>query len=141
MYLSTKKHYFCLTNYKICINKGAMTTLEKIGTKIRNIRVAKGLTQENIAEQLGMSHSGYAKIERGEVDMNISRLEQIAQKFCVDLAEIVQTNEVNNFNNHGTCSAFGMNATVNFHISKEEFENMKKEIGELKKQIAQLTKK
>jgi transcriptional regulator with XRE-family HTH domain len=132
LFLSTKKHYFCLTNYKICINKVAMTTLEKIGAKIRTIRVAKGLTQENIAEQLGMSHSGYAKIERGEVDMNISRLEQIAQKFCVDLAEIVQTNEVNNFNNHGTYSAVGVNATVNFHISKEEFENMKKETQGIK---------
>jgi transcriptional regulator with XRE-family HTH domain len=107
-----------------------MTTLKKIGSKIRTLRVKKGFTQENFAHELEMSHSGYAKIERGEVDINISRLEQIAEKLEVNLEEIVQINDVKTFNNNGTCSAFGFNATVNFQLSKEEIESIKKKLKE-----------
>ena len=109
-----------------------MTTLEKIGSKIRTLRTAKNFTQENFAHELEMSHSGYAKIERGEVDINISRLEQIAAKLEVDFAEIVQLNEVKTFVSNGdySYSAVGISATINFHLSKEEVESIKKKLKE-----------
>jgi len=110
-----------------------MDIRQKIGAKIRDIRVAKGLTQENVAYQLEMSNSGYAKIERGEVDLKVSRLEQISNNFDVKISDIVESNQTNNFNNHGIYSAVGVNATLNFHISKEEFDNMKNDIEILKK--------
>ena len=110
-----------------------MDIKQKIGAKIRNIRVAKGLTQENVACQLEMSNSGYAKIERGEIDLKVSRLEQISNNFEVKISDIVEANETNNFDNHGIYSAVGVNATLNFHISKEEFDNMKNDIEILKK--------
>ncbi len=107
-----------------------MTTLKKIGSKIRTLRVKKGVTQENFAHELEMSHSGYAKIERGEVDINISRLEQIAAKLEVDFEEIVQINEVKTFVSNGDYSAIGISATINFHLSKEEVESIKKKLKE-----------
>ena len=39
----------------------------EIGTKIRKVREIKGLSQENLADELGMSVTGYGKIERNEV--------------------------------------------------------------------------
>ena len=51
----------------------------RIGEKIRKIRELKGLKQENIAKELGMSLGGYGKIERGESSISIERLQKIGQ--------------------------------------------------------------
>ncbi len=50
-----------------------------IGEKIRGIRTLKGLSQENMAEMLGLSLLSYGDIERGKKDVNMNRLEQIAE--------------------------------------------------------------
>jgi transcriptional regulator with XRE-family HTH domain len=70
--------------------------------KIRRVRKAKGLTLEEVAEQLGMSTNGYGDIERGDTDVNLSRLEQIAQLFEMDLLELIGLNEKNVINFLGT---------------------------------------
>jgi transcriptional regulator with XRE-family HTH domain len=49
--------------------------------RLRHFRQLKGWSQEEVAEKLGMSVNGYANIERGETDLQLSRLEQIAQLF------------------------------------------------------------
>ena len=46
-----------------------------IGRNICKARKAKGLTQEKVAERLGMSHLHYGRLERGE---RVASLEQIA---------------------------------------------------------------
>lgn len=43
-----------------------------------------------MAEKLEMSPSGYARIERGETQLSIPRLEQIAQIFNIDIFELLQ---------------------------------------------------
>jgi transcriptional regulator with XRE-family HTH domain len=49
-----------------------------IHLNIKKIREMKNLTREYVADELDMSTSGYAKIERGEVDLTITRLNNIA---------------------------------------------------------------
>ncbi len=66
--------------------------------KIRFIRMFKGWTQEEMAEKLGMALNGYAKIERGEVDINTARLKQIAEISGIEMAQLVGLNEKNVFN-------------------------------------------
>jgi transcriptional regulator with XRE-family HTH domain len=67
----------------------------KIYEKIGFMRQLKGWSQEEMAEQLQMSPSGYAKIERGETDIQISRLEQIAKSFDVDLIDLLSFGDKN----------------------------------------------
>lgn len=50
----------------------------RIGEKIRKLRELKGIKQESIAKEIGMSIGGYGKIERGESTISVDRLEQIA---------------------------------------------------------------
>lgn len=50
-----------------------------VGQRIQEIRKARGYSQEAVAHDLGISPTAYAKIERSETDVNISRLEQIAK--------------------------------------------------------------
>ena len=61
----------------------------KINEKIRQLREQHKLSQENMADKLGMSVTGYGKIERGEVRSNLSRLEQISEVFNMDICELL----------------------------------------------------
>ena len=58
--------------------------------KIRLARELNQWSQEEMAEKLEMSPSGYARIERGEVRLNIERLEQIAQILNIDVSDLIQ---------------------------------------------------
>ncbi|HVW96135.1 MAG TPA: helix-turn-helix transcriptional regulator [Mucilaginibacter sp.] len=55
--------------------------MERIGDKIRQIRLQKGWSQETVANHLGISIPAVSKIEKGITDPNLSRLEEIANLF------------------------------------------------------------
>ena len=63
---------------------------EQIGKRIRKIRESKDLSQENVASELDISTSAYAKIERGATDPSANRLVQIAKVLEVDIIEFFQ---------------------------------------------------
>ena len=65
-----------------------MVNLEKYGNRIRLLRSEKNLTQENVANDLGISTTAYSKIERGKTNISILRLEQIAGILGVDMLKI-----------------------------------------------------
>lgn len=51
--------------------------------KIRLQRLQRGLSQENMADLLGLSTTAYGDIERGKTDLTLSRLTQIATVLAV----------------------------------------------------------
>jgi transcriptional regulator with XRE-family HTH domain len=55
------------------------------GKKLRLLRNRKDWNQEDIAKKLGMSTPAYSKVETGITDINLSRLEQIADIFGLTL--------------------------------------------------------
>jgi transcriptional regulator with XRE-family HTH domain len=61
----------------------------EIYSNIRKIRELKNLTREFVAAELNMSPSGYGKMERGEVDITISRLYEISHILNVPLSCIL----------------------------------------------------
>ncbi len=62
-----------------------------VGEKIRQLRVVSGLSQENIAEEIGMSYGNYGKIERGEIDVNSTHLIAIAKVLKVNVSAFFET--------------------------------------------------
>lgn len=60
---------------------------QTIADRIRIIRTIKRLTQENVADEIGITHGAYAKIERGETDPNTSRLQDIAKALKVSVSD------------------------------------------------------
>lgn len=68
-----------------------------VNDKIRMLREFNHWSQEEMAERLGMSHNGYAKIERGETKLYLDKLSQIAQIFNINLSDLVSEGEKNVF--------------------------------------------
>lgn len=111
--------------------------LEKIGPNIRKLRDIRAYKQEYLAEQLGMSLSGYGKIERGETDVSIGRLEQVAKALDIKIETILGFNEnivLQQITNHAQLT----NGMYIASSSNQEDERYKHEIILLKEQIAQL---
>jgi transcriptional regulator with XRE-family HTH domain len=87
--------------------------LMKVHEKIKFMRLSKNWSQEKMAEKLNLSVNGYANIERGETDVQLSRLEKIAEILGVELLELFNFGEQNvvylayenniNFENHNQC--------------------------------------
>ena len=93
--------------------------------KLRQLRKANHLSQEELALKLNMSPNGYAKIERGETRLNIPRLEQIAEVFDMDIFELMQIDEqklvyqVNkNDNNNNNVAFNGISQDITTEIDK-----------------------
>ncbi|MDD2814756.1 MAG: helix-turn-helix domain-containing protein [Thiotrichaceae bacterium] len=70
-----------------------------IGKKMNLVRTLRGWSQEEMAEKLNMSVTGYAKIERGETKLHIPRLEKIADVLGIELKDLFE-DEKNNFSFH-----------------------------------------
>ena len=51
-----------------------------------------------MAEKLGYSLNGYAKIERGETHIKVEKLEEIAKVLGIDYRQLLDLNEKNIFN-------------------------------------------
>ena len=64
-----------------------------INDKVRMVRELRDWSQEEMAQKLGMSTNGYAKIERGEVRLNIPKLEQIAAVLGIDVLDLMAIND------------------------------------------------
>jgi len=69
----------------------------KTGEKIKILREIKKMTPEYIADELGMSVSGYRKIERGSVRLSTEKLEKISTILDVAPNELL-TSETLSFN-------------------------------------------
>ena len=66
-----------------------------INSKVRVLRELNQFSQEEMANKLGMSTNGYAKIERGQRRLDLPKLEQIAEVFGMDLVDLLEFDDKN----------------------------------------------
>jgi transcriptional regulator with XRE-family HTH domain len=64
-------------------------TNKSVGQNIRTIRHQRGWSQEDVANRLGISIPAFSKIETGVTDINLSRLEQIANIYEVNVTNLL----------------------------------------------------
>jgi transcriptional regulator with XRE-family HTH domain len=60
-----------------------------VGKNIRTLRHQHGWSQEDVANRLGISIPAFSKIETGVTDINLSRLEQIANIFELNVVNLL----------------------------------------------------
>ena|SRR5580698_10286431 len=61
---------------------------KSVGENIRAIRQQKGWSQEEVAHKLGISIPALSKIETAVTDVNLSRLEQIADIYEISISKL-----------------------------------------------------
>lgn len=109
----------------------------RAGEKIRKFRLAKKLTQEDMANALNITQRAYSKIENDEVKLKIDRLNEIANILNVEIAELLPGNPVQQIENV-TYSQIGNGKVINKTGDKERelyekiIEKQEQEINYLK---------
>lgn len=104
----------------------------KILSNIRKVRELRNVTRDQLAADLGLSSSGYSKIERGEIELTLLRLYQVADALNVKVHQILEfdVSQVLGRNHAEQIgSAFGpqplQNELVHKYIQKLEEENQR----------------
>jgi transcriptional regulator with XRE-family HTH domain len=113
--------------------------LKEVGNRIRLLRNSKAFTQENMAELLNMTTAGYAKIERGESDINLTRIQQISEVFQIPASDILKMAETGNLfvncNNSGNGALLNHNSTVHINGNENNSETFKEIISDIRDQL------
>lgn len=106
-------------------------------TKIKQIRELKNITQEFIAKELEISTRAYSKIENGETQLTINRLNEISAVLQVDPIEVLGFDEKQIFSYCKQDGYIGIN-----HITMPEklIKQYEETIEALKGQITLLKK-
>ena len=52
---------------------------ELLGSRIKALRIAKNLTQEQVADQIGVSRQKYARVESGTNSITLDILSKVAE--------------------------------------------------------------
>lgn len=66
-----------------------MDICKKFGNKVRELRIAKGLSQEILAQKSGLHRTYIGGIERGERNISLINIEKIANVFDISMASLM----------------------------------------------------
>ncbi len=108
---------------------------QSLGHKIRKVRELKNMTQDHVAEEIGMTSSGYSRIERGEVRVSIERLEQIARALEVSPTELTNFDENMFFTNYGTANDHSFSIRADKELLQQVITTYEARIADLKDEI------
>lgn len=96
---------------------------------IRELREQRNWTQEYMADKLGLTRNGYAKIERGESTPSLERLDEIAKLFEISIIELLKLDDKN-------IIVQTQNQQANYYQHYVNGESLQNEIEKLKLIIA-----
>jgi transcriptional regulator with XRE-family HTH domain len=116
-----------------------MSYLERVATKIRKMRAFKALSQEYVAAQLEISPRQYQRIESGQCDLSLRRLEEISQVLEVEPPELLGMDEKYVLENSRN-SGFGQGFTHN-PLTEQLLTQYQEQIKQLKEEVAFLRKR
>ena len=108
--------------------------IEQPEVKIKQAREVKRVSQDFVAAQLGISTRAYSKIESGETQLTITRLNEICAILQVDPMKVLGFDVNINNNSSGTCNGeYHLNQILEKLIAQYE-----ETIASLKEQIVML---
>jgi transcriptional regulator with XRE-family HTH domain len=64
------------------------TVLKELGSRVRELRKARGLTQEDLSERSGLHYTYIGGIERGERNPSLKSMKRVADALEVELDDL-----------------------------------------------------
>lgn len=103
-------------------------------SKIKELRISTEKSQSEIAQDLGISHSAYERMENGKVDINLKMLERIATYYSITIPELITQKNSNSYHyeNPNAINIQGPNSTFNFNLSKEDLDKVAEVLTKIK---------
>lgn len=71
-------------------NQDKKLILIEFGNTLRTIRLAKGFTQEQLANELGVEISQISRIERGVINTSMTTIYEIAKTLKINISELFE---------------------------------------------------
>lgn len=105
--------------------------MNNIGNKIRILRETRGLSQDNLAIELGITQPSYARLEKDDERITITRLINIAKILKTSVADLIDEKTQKVINQHNSENSMAYNVdTINTIINadKEHIQTLKEEI-------------
>ena len=110
----------------------------QISENIKKFRELKNITREKIASELNMSLSNYSKIERGEIDLTLSRITEIAKILEVSILQLMNfdSSQIFNISNNELVQSVGAKSEIiNFYgseLQSKYIQNLEEQVKLLK---------
>ncbi|AHG77037.1 helix-turn-helix domain-containing protein [Mannheimia varigena] len=108
--------------------------------KIRLMREVRQWSQEEMANKMNMSLSGYAKIERGETKLHYDKLVQIAQIFNMNLSDLIDSDKGLFFYMNENCDNNSLTYYSSSDVIALEIEKLKLSLSHKDELLAQKEK-
>ncbi|MGC5774876.1 helix-turn-helix domain-containing protein [Paenibacillus pabuli] len=112
-----------------------MNLPESVGNRIRELRKAKGWTQEQLAEAAGLHYSYIGGVERGDRNISLETLEKIINGLQISAEEIFKFKEESEYNR-----ALDEHITLISGKSSDEITSLTKMVKEVLNTIEKLQK-
>lgn len=103
--------------------------------KIKQLRELRNLTQDHVATQLGLTTRAFSKIETGETQLTINRLNEISAILGIDPIELLGFDDKQVFNNFKQDGYIGIN---HINIPEKLIQQYEKTIQVLEDEVALL---
>lgn len=106
---------------------------------IKKFRELKNITREEFADQLEMSLSGYSKLERGEVELTVTKMYRIADLLEVSVSQILNFDASQIFNVSNNQIVNGVEVKEQINNYQDEYKDkyiklLEAEVERLKKE-------
>ncbi|GAA4153728.1 hypothetical protein GCM10022217_09820 [Chryseobacterium ginsenosidimutans] len=104
-----------------------------LGTKLRELRTSKNLSQMQVAVELDVSQTAYGKWESDQTKPGIDNLLKISEFYETDIYNLLDQKEGNhNFNNtYDNSNVNNAVETVNYYVSEKLVEQYEARIKDL----------
>jgi|694.fasta_scaffold06118_2 transcriptional regulator with XRE-family HTH domain len=105
--------------------------MNTVGLKIKQMRELKGFSQENMANELGLTQPSYARLEKEDDRISITRLIQISNVLETTVSELINEKAAKVINQQNSENP---NASVDVVINadKEHINSLRNEIDFLR---------
>ena len=99
--------------------------IERVTRKIASLRIKKGLSYENMANDLSISTSAYRKIETGETKLTLERLFRISELLDAPLLSLLEvSNDVFQQTNNESATGYQQKIENFYQESREVYEKL-----------------
>ena len=109
--------------------------MNTIGTRIRKIREERGITQENIADEMGITQSSYGRLEKDDSRLTAIKLQRISEILNVSVSVLFGEKATNIIHENKGDNAQAQIGSI-VHHDKEHIATLKEEVLFLRKIIA-----